>query len=271
MDVTIAICTRDRAGSLNQTLNSLRQLEVPFDLDWEVLIIDNGSLDYTADVVEAHAGSLPLRMMQELKAGLSNARNRAVDLALGSYLIWTDDDVSVDRDWLTAYLDAFRRHPNGAVFGGKILPDFESSPPSWLAQSICELEPMLARRDFGDEELPLSNLTGVLPFGANYAVKKREQNRFRYDAKLGAGPGRSRVGEESQVIKSILHAGGSGYWVPGAVVWHRIPRERQTLRYVLSYYMGHGETRVVLEGATDVSLIFGAPRWLWRRLGTVRE
>jgi len=47
--------------------------------------------------------------------GFARARNRAVDFAEGDYVVWTDDDVVVDRGWLAAYVEAFRRRPE-AVF-----------------------------------------------------------------------------------------------------------------------------------------------------------
>ena len=33
------------------------------------------------------------------------------------------EDVSLDPGWLAAYIEAFARHPEAAVFGGRILPE----------------------------------------------------------------------------------------------------------------------------------------------------
>ena len=47
------------------------------------------------------------------------------------------------------------------------------------------------------------------------------------------------------VIRAILKAGHTGYWVPDAVVHHHIPTSRQTTAYVERYYRGLGETWVL--------------------------
>ena len=54
----------------------------------------------------------------ESRPGLSHARNRAIAEATGDYILWTDDDVTVCRDWLVAYADAFRKWPDAVGFGG---------------------------------------------------------------------------------------------------------------------------------------------------------
>src|SRR5581483_8693877 len=91
----------------------------------------------------------------------------------------------------------------------------------------------------------------------------------------GVGPGVRRVGEEVQVIRSILAAGGSGWWVPDAAVFHMIPPDRQSEAYVARYHRGLGETWAHLnETGRDVFVgqkvalgrrrIRGAPPWVWR-------
>ena len=112
----------------------------------------------------------------------------------------------------------------------------------WFAACKEELGYLLAVRDFGDAPLLLSVVEDCLPFGANYVVRAAEQRRFPYDPELGMAPGRNRVGEETQVLRAILAAGGMGYYLPDAVSRHMIAPSRQTISYVRSYYRGHGET-----------------------------
>jgi glucosyl-dolichyl phosphate glucuronosyltransferase len=65
----------------------------------------------------------------EIWPPFSRARNRAVYAARGDYLVWTDDDVVVDPNWLAAYVAAFRRRPEAAVFGGPVFPRYEPPVP----------------------------------------------------------------------------------------------------------------------------------------------
>jgi glycosyltransferase involved in cell wall biosynthesis len=110
-------------------------MNVPRRIDWEVVVVDNGSTDDTPGVLKSFAGRLPLRNVVETRRGHSPARNRAVDTANGDYLLWTDDDVIVEPGWLAAYADAFARWPQAAVFGGPIRARFDPPPPKWLLRA----------------------------------------------------------------------------------------------------------------------------------------
>lgn len=237
----------------------------PTDADWNLLVVDNGSQDHTQRVIAQYSSRLKLRSVIEPRAGLSNARNCGVAAAAGDYLVWTDDDVTVDPGWLQAYVEAFRRWPDAALFGGTIIPELEPPTPPWIAESVPVLGGMLALRDFGDMALPLNVVAGLLPFGANYAIRLQDQRRFPYDPSLGYAPGQRRMDEETQMFVQLLGSGAHGIWVPRARVTHRISPQRQNMAYILRYYMTHGETQAALEPRRPVPFLFGAPRWLWRR------
>jgi glycosyltransferase involved in cell wall biosynthesis len=241
-------------------------MRVPADFEWEVVIVDNNSTDHTGAAIEAYAHRLPICREFEPQRGLSRARNRAVDAARGEYIVWTDDDVIVDPDWLAAYVEAFHRWPDAAVFGGKIVEKFAQPIPKWLTGNASF--PGFASRDFGDEALSLSIREGRLPFGANFGVRAIEQRLFRYNPDLGPGSSTGLLGDEVDVIERILAAGGAGRWVPKSRVKHFIGSERLTLRYIANFYAAIGESEAFRfpEAVNKWYIWFGAPRWLWRRL-----
>ena len=51
--VTAAICTWNRCQSLQQTLDGFTRLNVPDDMDWELLVVNNNCTDGTDDVIRA--------------------------------------------------------------------------------------------------------------------------------------------------------------------------------------------------------------------------
>jgi glycosyltransferase involved in cell wall biosynthesis len=266
MKISVAICTRNRAASLERTLQSLVAMKVPPGTDWELLVIDNGSADATAALIGSFANQLPVRHVFEPEAGLSRARNRAVSEAQGSYIVWTDDDVVVQPGWFAAYLNAFETYPDAAVFGGKILPVLDPPTPDWFAEALPLLGFALAHRDLGEIPLALSAPEDRLPYGANYALRMQEQRALKYDTNLGASPHHNRVGEEVGVMRSILVNGGTGWWIPDAVVHHCIPASRQTITYIFNYYRAQGETAAFIEGRYETPTLLAVPRWLWLRL-----
>jgi len=264
MLITVAICTLNRAESLRRTLKSLAAMQVPDDLDWEVVVVNNGCTDHTDDVIEAFADRLPIRRESVPVRGKSRACNRAVEVARGDYIIWTDDDVAVDPGWLAAYAEAFRRWPEAAVFGGKVVERFAEPLPKWLAGN--DTFPGFAARDFGNEPLPLSIVDGRLPFGPNFAVHTADQRAFPYDLKLGHAPGQRRRGEELDVIERVLRSGAPGYWVPQARVEHCATPEQQTIQYFEGFFATVGEYEEFHGGSAAGPRWFGVPRWMWRRL-----
>jgi glycosyltransferase involved in cell wall biosynthesis len=238
--ISVVVCTRNRADQLRQLLDSLTRLTIPQELSWDVLVIDNGSTDHTAAVVTGFAGRLDLRREVEPEPGIAAARNRGATLARGKYIVWTDDDCEAHPNWLAAYAGAFARHPEAALFAGRIVPILAPPPAPWFQKHLAMLAWVVAARDFGDAELALSIELDHLPFSANAAVRAEEQARFPYDTSLGLKGAARMVGEEVTSYRAMLAAGAQGRWVPDAKIFHHIPQARQTIAYVKSYFAGHG-------------------------------
>ncbi len=263
--VSVAVCTWNRSLLLRQTLDHLVTMRVPNELAWELLIVNNSSTDDTDSVIASYESRLPLRRLFAATAGLSHARNVAVREAKGRYLVWTDDDVLVDTEWLAAYAAAFERWPNAAAFGGAVVPHFEGNPPKWLAAVLPRVANAFAGRDLGPVPVPLNAREGRLPFGANFAVRTAEQRRYLYNPELGRDQlGRTRVGEETEVVTSILDAGHDGWWVPEARVRHWIPAARQSTKYLREYFYSLGQNDARRPLSPQIARLFGRPRHLWR-------
>jgi glycosyltransferase involved in cell wall biosynthesis len=274
VDISVIICTRNRAGPLGVLLASLERLKVPAGLTWELLIVDNGSTDTTAAVVEGFTARLPVRYTREDKAGLSNARNHGVAAARGRYICWTDDDVEIDDNWLAAYAAAFKAHPDAALFGGRIYPKLDAPTPPWFAKLLDRwpISDIVAARDFGDAEVPLGFDADRVPWGANFAVRTTEQRRFAYDPNLGVSPDQRRSGEETQMMFQLLGSGATGWWAPASKVFHLYPTRRQTMAYFYDHYFAIGETKAYLDHAHRHHYMNrdgangGRPATLWVRL-----
>ena len=135
-EITVCLCTRNRAAMLKRALFSLVACDKPTDLPWETLIVNNGSSDETPSVVAGYEGRLPIRMVTENAPGLSNARNRALAAARGNWLLWLDDDVTVNPRWLAAYADHIGQYPDTALLGGAITVELSGNSPKWIRQGI---------------------------------------------------------------------------------------------------------------------------------------
>lgn len=262
--LSVAICTWNRCELLRQTLEQMTRLRVPAGVTWELLVVNNNCTDATDAVIAGFAARLPVRRIFEATPGQSSARNAAVRAATGDYLIWTDDDVLVDPEWLAAYAAAFARRPDAVIFGGPIAPWFEGTPPAWLAAAFPKVANAYAVLDLGSEAVPLGHNT--YPFGANMAFRTDVLRGRSYDPNLGLRPGSSMRGEEMVLIRELFAAGARGWWVPDARVRHFVPRARQTISYLKEYYRGSGQLLATLgKDRRGQGRFLGRPLWLWRQ------
>ena len=98
-DLTIVVCTHNRADMLRQMLISLSRSMAGSVDQAHVLIIDNASTDHTRHVVRQAASHVHLRCVTEPKLGLSAARNRALRESPQGAVWFLDDDVTVTPEW----------------------------------------------------------------------------------------------------------------------------------------------------------------------------
>jgi glycosyltransferase involved in cell wall biosynthesis len=245
MFVSVAICTWNRAGLLDQSLTSMHNLQIPPQTDWELIIVNNNCTDTTDDVISKHEAILPIRRLFEPQQGKTYALNLASQAAKGEYIIWTDDDVLIDPDWIAFYVEAFKQWPESSIFGGPVKPFLVGNPPRWLMDAlvISRVGDVYAAIDFGQEPIRLNR--GQEPYGVNWAVRTKEQRKYLYDTTLGPDKG-SKIGyEETDVIQRMFADGLEGRWVPNAWVTHYIPENRQTIKYIRKYHTGLGERKAL--------------------------
>ena len=109
--VSAVIVTRNRRDALGIVLDRLAELPVD-----EVLVVDNGSQDGTAELVAARGGNVRL-LEQGENVGIAG-RNRAAEQARGELLLMLDDDAYPLPGAVEALVERFRHHARLGVAGG---------------------------------------------------------------------------------------------------------------------------------------------------------
>lgn len=140
--VSVLVCTRNRIGSLRATLESISRVDVPRGWAVEVVVVDNGSSDGTHELVRSFQFPWGLaRLEVEARRGVASARTRALRVAKGEVLLWTDDDVRVPRDWLERMAGPILCGKSDVLAGGVVLAPGRERPwmgpcmRAWLASS----------------------------------------------------------------------------------------------------------------------------------------
>jgi len=262
--VSIVICTWNRCALLARTLEEMTKLSVPVGLAWEILVVNNNSTDQTEAVIQAFSSRLPLRSCFEPTPGKSHACNRALREARGKWILWTDDDVLVDRKWLTEFCGTAERAPDAAAIGGPILPWFPVSPDELLVRVFPALCNGFCGIDHGRAERILENED---IYGANMAFQLSKIGGLQFQHALGPNGASHKTGDDLDFIDRIRQGSGIVVWSPEMRVQHYIDPSRMTVPYLAKYYrdwarqeLRRSRKPVMQSGA----VLAGAPRWLWK-------
>ena len=139
MDASIIVCTYNRAESLRDTLRALRAQTTPSARRWEVIVVDNNSRDHTRKIVAEVQRKWPeLRYEFEKAQGLSHARNHGIAAARGDVLLFTDDDVLPEPNWIETTLLGLETHRADAC-GGHIAPIWGNSPALLAYRAVLRI------------------------------------------------------------------------------------------------------------------------------------
>ncbi len=120
MKLSVIVITRNESARLRLALTSYRAQRGMSPRDFELVVVDDASGDETPDVIEEHAGLLPLTAVRNDTAlGISAARNRGVEASCGDVLLFMDGDVLAEPTLLAAHLWAHRRSGEAILTRGE--------------------------------------------------------------------------------------------------------------------------------------------------------
>jgi GT2 family glycosyltransferase len=222
---------------------------IPGALEWEIIIVDNNSVDDTKKVVKEIQNSWKIPIyIEEKNQGISYARNRGIRHAKGKLIAFTDDDVIVDPNWIKNIITAFEENDAECV-GGKILPIWEKTKPDWLSENLFY---MLALLDHGNAPFYLMQ---PRLWGANLAFRSRAFEKYGlFDTDRGRRPNKLYAGEETNFLSKLIRNGEKVLYVPNIIVQHIIPKERIRKTYCRKWKFDQGELRGLLGGERNRGL-----------------
>lgn len=98
MKVSIITPCYNAAKYIQATIQSIQQQTLT---DWELLVVDDGSLDNSADIVRSMAkDDNRIKLIQKENGGTASARKLGLELAQGEYIQFLDADDQIDSNKL---------------------------------------------------------------------------------------------------------------------------------------------------------------------------
>lgn len=118
--ISVITPTHNRRELVLQAIASVEAQSYPH---WELLVIDDGSTDGTAEAL-ARLEDPRIRCLTNTGVGAAAARNLGLDHATGSLIVYLDDDNRFDPDWLKAVAWTFEDRPDAQVaYGARLIDD----------------------------------------------------------------------------------------------------------------------------------------------------
>jgi glycosyltransferase involved in cell wall biosynthesis len=238
--ISAVICTFNRACFLQKAISSLVDQTLSED-DYEILVVDNGSVDTTREVVlEEFRDVKNLHYIYEPILGLSQARNTGWRKARGEYVAYLDDDAIAYDNWLERIVDVFEAsEPNLGCIGGRIDPIWEVPRPSWVSDRVAAFFTIL---DLSGT--PIVSTNKQVFAGANIAFPKQVLKALGgFSVDLGRKGNKLMSCEEIMLWRRLKEAGYFGLYHPEIAVRHHVPALRVTKRFLAkrTYWEGVSE------------------------------
>lgn len=228
MTFSIVICTYNRSAYLFKTLESVgAQTHSPED--FEVIVVDNNSTDNTEEVIsqwkEKYSGKIELHYYKEVRQGISYARNLGVSKASGDYIVFIDDDETIDIDFLEILSGFLILYPEAKLISEPVVPVFETEVPNWFSPYINVM--ITGLYDKGKKVKIVK--TNEYP-GTGHATFKRElfSKYGGFDTSLGRKAGSLMGGEDKDFFLRLMKNNIKCYYVPQAAIYHHTPARKLT-------------------------------------------
>lgn len=240
--ISVIICTRNATSRIGQTLRHLARQKVS-GLPWEIIIVDNGSTDETAEMARREwpvDAPVPLRIFYEPTPGYNYAAEHGISHARYSVISHVHDDNWLEEDWIARVAAIFRSNPEIGACGGRTKANFECLPPAWFSkfQENYAIGPQSERG--GDITWSRGYLWGAGLSVRRTAWMQLKQRGFRSRSSGRKAGQRLISGEDSEICYALRLAGWKLWYCEDLQLTHHIPATRLNWQYLRRLFRSFG-------------------------------
>jgi len=228
MKYSIIVPVFNRPDEVDELLESLSNQT---QKDFEVIIVEDGSINTCKDVCDKYADILVLHYYAKENSGPGQSRNYGAERAKGEYLIILDSDVVLPTGFLAAVEEELTQNPTEA-FGG---PD--AAHPSFTPIQKAISYSMTSFFTTGGIRGGKAKLDKFYPRSFNMGIRRDVYLQLNGFSKM-------RFGEDIDFSYRIVEAGYKPRLFPQAWVWHK---RRTDFRKFFRQVYNSGIARINLE------------------------
>lgn len=238
--ISVVVCAYNAESTIDECLRHASALDYP---DLELIVVDDGSDDATADIARRHPRA---RLLQIGRQGLSAARNEGFRAARGEVVAYLDSDAYPTPEWPWYLALGFDSRTVGGV-GGPNVPPTGGTPGAECVARAAGGPVHVLLTDDRAEHVP----------GCNMAFWKKVLAEVD-----GFDPIYRAAGDDVDLCWKVLDRGWEIGFHPAALVWHH---RRSGLVPYLRQQRGYGRAEALVEARhPDRFTAIGTARWRGR-------
>ena len=279
MSVSILICCHNAAQRLPATLEHLRAQRECSGIDWEIVLVDNGSSDGSSEVAAKllAAAPAPFTILHEPRPGKTNAFLTGLARCRHEFISIVDDDNWVSQTWVRDVDVFLTAHPEVGIVGSLNEPVFETPAPEWFWK-------VPGHYACGHHSVGAGDVTDSIGFvfgaGATFRMAAWKQlcaAGFSFYTTTIRGKG-GCAGEDLELCAAIRANGWRIYFEPGLTLRHFMPATRITWEQARLHARGLGTSALVIDpycisagpGRKEARLGRWRQTWQWQAIAKLR-
>ncbi len=238
IEISVVTCCYNSESRIAETIQFLALQEMSADVEWEVIVVNNASVDDTAKVAAGswqkyYRGSRArFRVVDELQPGLTQARMTGIKKAEGEVIIFCDDDNHFSASYVASALRVMRKHPGTGSEGGIAKPKFTKQGRAWLQDFFISMA-------VGPQAPQDGRVNWV--YGAGMVIRKdvfRRLQEKKIQLLLSDRSGKVlSSGGDSEICCLASFIGFEIYYSSELVLFHDIPAHRLEKKHYLKARM----------------------------------
>lgn len=241
--ISVVVCCFNSEKRIGETLKHLFVQQNLSRINWEIIVVNNGSNDLTKHVISSieneYNPGISFQVVDEDKTGLSYARQKGIIKSKYPFVLFCDDDNWLNTNYVVNFYHFLSNNDDYGVVGGNGIPKCEIIPPEWF-KSYKGIYATGCRND-GD-------VTNV--YGAGMGLKK--SLLLDFTSNLSDRKGISLTsGGDSEICLFMRKKGYKIRQLCSNTFVHFIPEERLKLSYLFRMARGRGETKAQLKLLND--------------------
>lgn len=207
MRISVIVPTFNRREIVLRTVQSLDAQTFSAD-DYELIVVVDGSTDGTVEAMRALRPACQMRLIEQSNRGIAAARNAGLQAAVGSLVLFIDDDMTCSPELLARHVEAHKTGEDIVAFGAIFLS--ADSPPSLAAECFKHELGAFYLRQVRSGEIPWNTVECVF---SNTSLARLPLLR------IGGFDESFRMREDLELGVRLCQAGMRAYYVRSAVAY----------------------------------------------------